>query len=253
MKPWIAFVQKEALELIRSYKLFILCMVFLALGFMSPLTAKYMPELLMSFMPEGMSIEIAEPSIMDSWLQFFKNVPQIGLILVVILCSSSISSDFHKGTLINMITKGLSRTTIILSKFLVTCILWTLCYGIAILVTCVYNTLFWSDGVSHLWEALAFVWLFGVVLIALLVLGCVLTKNSTGGFLLCGVFLLLCMIVSLFPQLQMYNPLTLIATNAAYMKEEIAFHEYIGTILCSIIIILIALGSSIIIFRKKPL
>ncbi len=35
-----------------------------------------MPELIGSFMPEGIEITISEPTALDSWAQFFKNIPK---------------------------------------------------------------------------------------------------------------------------------------------------------------------------------
>ncbi|WP_222860725.1 hypothetical protein [Paenibacillus antibioticophila] len=90
--------------------------VFFIVGMLSPLTAKLMPELLSSFLPEGMTLTIAEPTALDAWIQFFKNTSQMGLILIVILFSGILGTELTRGTLINMLTKGLSRHAVILSK-----------------------------------------------------------------------------------------------------------------------------------------
>ena len=79
MRAYIAFTKKEIYELAKTYKLLLLVIVFLILGFMNPITAKFTPDLLESFMEEGVSINLPEPTIMDSWMQFFKNVNQMGL------------------------------------------------------------------------------------------------------------------------------------------------------------------------------
>ena len=56
MKGFTAFMKKELLEAVRSYKLVILLIVFAALGFMNPVSARYLPELVAGFLPEGMHI-----------------------------------------------------------------------------------------------------------------------------------------------------------------------------------------------------
>lgn len=58
MKGFTAFMKKELLEAVRSYKLVILLIVFAALGFMNPVSARYLPELVAGFLPEGMHMEI---------------------------------------------------------------------------------------------------------------------------------------------------------------------------------------------------
>ena len=89
MKGFTAFMKKELLEAVRSYKLVILLIVFAALGFMNPVSARYLPELVAGFLPEGMHMEIPQPVVLDSWLQFFKNTAQIGLIAIFFIYSPS--------------------------------------------------------------------------------------------------------------------------------------------------------------------
>ena len=46
MRGYLAFVKKEFMEIIRTYKLVVLGAIFLILGIMNPLTAKLTPTLL---------------------------------------------------------------------------------------------------------------------------------------------------------------------------------------------------------------
>ena len=124
MNGYCAFFKKEMMENLRTYKFLILALVFLALGIMSPLSAKYLPDLVAAFLPEGANLGIGEPAILDSWAQFFKNVPQIGLIVLVILFSTMLSAEFTKGTLVNFVTKGLSRSGVILAKSTAALLIW---------------------------------------------------------------------------------------------------------------------------------
>ena len=45
MRAYGAFMKKEFLELFRTYKWLVMGLVFLLLGIMSPLAAKFLPEL----------------------------------------------------------------------------------------------------------------------------------------------------------------------------------------------------------------
>ena len=85
MKQLMVFIKKELLESLRQYRLFILLTVFIVFGLLSPATAKFMPELLKSLTAEGITITLPPPVYLDSWLQFFKNMSQMGLIVVIIL------------------------------------------------------------------------------------------------------------------------------------------------------------------------
>lgn len=135
MKGFTAFMKKELLEAVRSYKLVILLIVFAALGFMNPVSARYLPELVAGFLPEGMHMEIPQPVVLDSWLQFFKNTAQIGLIAIIIMCSSSMANEIGKGVLIPLLAKGMPRNSVLAAKFISISCLWTLSLGCSFLIT----------------------------------------------------------------------------------------------------------------------
>ena len=132
MKGFTAFMKKELLEAVRSYKLVILLIVLSALGFMNPVSARYLPELVAGFLPEGMHMEIPQPVVLDSWLQFFKNTAQIGLIAIIIMCSSSMANEIGKGVLIPLLAKGMPRNSVLAAKFISISCLWTFVSGMLI-------------------------------------------------------------------------------------------------------------------------
>ena len=105
MRAYIAFTKKEIYELAKTYKLLLLVVVFLIFGFMNPVVAKLTPDIMKSLMEDGINISMPEATIFDSWAQFFKNVSQMGLIVLVIMFSGLISNELSKGTLVNMLTK----------------------------------------------------------------------------------------------------------------------------------------------------
>ena len=105
MRAYLAFTKKELFEFTKTYKLLLIVTVFLIFGFMNPVVAKFTPDLMESLMEEGIKISLPEPTIFDSWAQFFKNTTQIGLIVLVIIFSGLISNELSKGTLINMLDR----------------------------------------------------------------------------------------------------------------------------------------------------
>ena len=81
MKTLFAFMKKEWLEQVRSVKLWICIGLFVLFGVMNPAVAKLMPIILDAFSEalegSGMTITQVEVSALDSWMQFFKNMPDI--------------------------------------------------------------------------------------------------------------------------------------------------------------------------------
>ena len=96
MNHYIVFVKKELLEYARTYKLLVMTVVFVIFGITNPLIAKLTPELISSFVPEGMTITIPEPSA-GCLGAVFKNSQQVGLIVLVLVFSGVLSSEVAKG------------------------------------------------------------------------------------------------------------------------------------------------------------
>lgn len=252
MRAYLAFTKKEIYELAKTYKLLLIVVVFLILGFINPITAKFTPYLLESFLEEGMKIEIPEPTIMDSWIQFFKNVNQMGLIILVIMFSGIISNEIKKGTLINMLTKGLSRKTVVLSKFTSTVLVWTVVYFLAFIVTFLYSMMFWEDTeVSNLLFSVSLVWIFGIFLISVLILGEILFKNGYGAMLFCGFIVACLLFLNMLPSISEYNPVQLITINMDILKENIEVKELFKSIWITLGASILCLISSICIFCKR--
>ena len=254
MKSYIAFTKKEFCESWRTYKLFIMLAVFLLLGMMNPITAKITPQLLESLLPAGMNITIAEPTALDSWMQFFKNVPQMGLIVLVIIFSGIMANEFSRGTLINMLTKGLSRSVVILSKFTMAVAVWTLSYIVCFVVTYAYTAYFWnSDGIRNVGFSVFCLWFFGILLLAIIMLGGVLSKNSYGGLLFTGGLVIVLMLLNIAPKLQKYNPITLASSNLALLTGDMAVSDFTGSIVICGIATIVFIASAIGLFNKRTL
>ena len=122
MRTFIAFTKKEFLEQVRTNKLLILTLVFIFIGILNPLTALLTPWILEMFSEsmEGSGVIIGEIEVtaLDSWMQFYKNIP-IAFIVFLLVQSSIFSKEYQKGTLTLVLTKGFERYKIIICKFMI--------------------------------------------------------------------------------------------------------------------------------------
>ena len=254
MRNYTAFLKKEILEYTKTYKLLIMLMVFAVFGITNPLIAKLLPEILGSLMTDGITITLPEATAYDAWTQFFKNVTQMGLIVMAILFSSVLSSELSKGTLINMLTKGLSRTAVILSKYTCMVLVWTisiaLCFGLTYGYT-VY--LFPVGGTANLLFSTFCLWLFGVFLLAVLLLSATLTKSNYGCLLITGAAVVVCVLVNIMPAAHRYNPISLATYNLGLITNAIEVPSLYCTILISCLLSMFFVLLSVLIFRKKQL
>ena len=172
MRGFGVFCKKEMTELLRTYRVFLLGAVALIFGILSPLIAKLTPWLMEqyadSFREQGIIVGEVTVTAKDSWTQFDKNF-FIVLIVGVAIFSGSYVNEYAKGTLIPLVTKGLTRTGVVLSKLLMQLLTWTVYFGVTFGITWGYTAYFWDTSAvkNTLWMALFF-WLMGVFLLAAL-------------------------------------------------------------------------------------
>jgi len=246
MKAYLAFTRKEMIEYLRTYKLLIMGLVFLLFGMMNPVLAKFTPDIIKA---AGLDLQLPEPTALDSWAQFFKNVGQMGMVVMVVIFSGIMANEFSKGTLINILTKGLKRSTVILSKFTVASIIWTLAYLFCFTVTYIYTLVFWEmTGLHHVFWTFFSPWLYGEFLIALLILGGVFFKNVIGSLLLIGGLTVLMTILSIFPQFHDFNPMTLSSDNMSLLMGLKELSSFTPALIICFILTMVIMISSIVVF-----
>lgn len=256
MKEFVAFTKKDWREMVRSYKLVIIIIIFLILGFLNPIAATILPRIMGSVLPQDMIISIPEATVFDSWQQFYSNVPQMGIIVYVILLGGILEQEVSKGTLTIMLTKGLKRSTVIISKFMTAAIIWTICYSLSFLVTYLYNlVIFESADVSNLAFSILQGWLFGLLIPAALLFGGSLFKFNNSGMLVAGTLYLVMIPLNHISPAYKFNPMQLIAAtkNIQLMHGTITPQYFYVQICMSIILTIAMLIGCIVSFNKKQL
>ena len=132
MKQTILFTGKELKELWKTYKFLILCAVLLLFGMSSPLLAKLTPELFSQIdLGLGTPLQLPDATFLEAYAQFFKNMTQICLIVLVLVLSGMIPHELKSGTAMLMLSKGLSRHGFILSKYTASLLCWSVSYALS--------------------------------------------------------------------------------------------------------------------------
>jgi len=119
MRGFGAFLVKELREILRTWRIWVLPGIVLFFAVSGPPLAKLTPELLDSFIPaeSGVVIQMPDPTYVDAYLQWTKNLQQIVLFAVIIMFGGAVSAEKRGGTAILVLTKPLSRTAFVVSKF----------------------------------------------------------------------------------------------------------------------------------------
>lgn len=240
MKTLMAFIKKEWMEQLRLSRVMVLGMVFLLFGIMNPAVAKLTPWLfeMMADSLESSGIMLGEINVtaMESWVQFFKNIP-MALMVFVLMESSCFTREYQSGTLILALTKGMERYKVVIAKLTVLLILWTVGYWMCYGITYMYNAYFWDNGVASnlLFSAVCW-WLFGVWTVLLMVLFSTLADSNTGVLLGTGCAVMAAYLIGLLPKCKKYSPSLLMDGNSLiYGWEQAEAYEaaiWVTVMLC---------------------
>lgn len=253
MKSLMAFIKKEIMEQVRTKKLMILGILFLVFGIMSPAIAKATPLLLEEFgeslAESGMTVTQVSVSAMDSWVQFFKNIP-MALIAFVILESRIFTKEYRSGTLVLSLTKGLERYKVVISKALVLVVLWTAGYWLCFGITYLTNSYFWDNSVAqNLVFSVVCCWVFGLWIIMLLVLFSAFFKSNIGVLVGTGGVVLAFSLLNIIPKIKEYFP-TMLMDGNSLIYGLIEAKTYVAPLIISSVTGVICLIVSIPVFNK---
>jgi len=261
MRNYIVFLKKELFESIRTHKLIIIGAVFLIFGMGSPLLARMTPEIIqwamesdpatagMDFAAMGL---LAEPTALNGWMQFFGDVGLFGLVALVIVFSGMLSSELTKGTLTIILTKGLPRSTVILSKLTNAVIIWSISFWLSFFTAKLYiYFLFPSYNLPDLLLAGFSMWLFGAFLLALTAAAATMTDNGYICMLIVGAGAIALFILNIAPWINAYNPISLINSSVALLAKAVTPRSVVPGLVVSGIGIAALTMFAVISFSKK--
>lgn len=254
MRQLTAFLNKEFSEVVRTGKLLILAIVFMLFGIMNPAIAKLTPWLMEmmsdSLSDVGLTVAEVEVNALTSWTQFYKNMP-IALVIFLLLFSSTLTGEYQKGTLVNMVTKGLKRWKVIVSKVTAMAFFWTLGYWISFGITYGYNAYFWDNSIaSNLFFSAGCFWLIGLWLVSLIVLMSSVFQVNSAVIIGTGGVFLAAYLLGFLPDISEYLPAQLL-DSASLLAGMSRISEYLTAVIVTVMLFLLDIVGAIICFNKR--
>lgn len=209
MDGFAIFLRKELRESLRTNRLLAVVAIFAILGIISPLAAKYTPELLKTLGTgsSGVTVIIPTPTVKDAIAQFIKNVAGTGILVAVLLPMGLVAREKERGTAAFVLTKPLSRSAFLSSKLVSLGLTLTAGVAIAALATYWYTALLFTPiSVGGFFAASLLVLLSLLVYASFTFLGSTLMSAQLPAV---GVGLAGWIVVSLlgiFPGIEQYTP-----------------------------------------------
>ncbi|MBR1691724.1 MAG: ABC transporter permease [Lachnospiraceae bacterium] len=238
MTGFFAYLKKELWEQLMTMKAVIICILFFLLGIISPIGAKYAPEVISRLTKDSITIQMADPTYLDAFAQFFKNLSQLGVIIFVIVFGNVLSQELTKGSLIIPMSKGLSMKAVIHAKFIALVFYWTAALAVSFLSCAIYTRILFSEinleGVAIL---LLGSWIFGVFLISLIIFSNILCRGGYISLLLIAGCVGVLFLLNLLPDVRDYLPLKLVGVDvaSALINQDYSFSKS-GAVTCMLIV-----------------
>ena len=210
MKQLSLLLQKEMTELIRTKKAMILLIVFAIFGILNPALAKLTPWMLQlmgeSLADQGNTIGHITVDALTAWTQYFKNM-MMEHILILAMFSGIFAQEYQSGTLINLLTKGVSRAKVAGSKLITVLLSWSVCYWFAFGISLGYTAYFWENALpSGIWLAAISAYVLGIWLVTLEMAFASVLSSGMYALLLTGGVFAACYALSMLPALARFLP-----------------------------------------------
>lgn len=255
MDSFGVFARKELREAVRSNRLLVVAVVFLILGIISPVTAKYTPELLKAVGTgqAGVTIILPTPTIADSIAQYLKNVAGTGIFVALLVPMGLVAREKERGTAAFVLTKPLSREAFLAAKLLSLFVMLTVGVVLAAVATYVYTAFLFAPLALGNFVACSLFVLFSLMVYALLTfLGSTLVSSQLPAVGIgLGAWVVLSLI-GIIPSAAQFTPTGLVDTASALARGVAPTHlaaSLIGNaVLCVLVVTLAWLA-----FRRQEL
>jgi ABC-2 type transport system permease protein len=216
MNSFILFFKKEFTELIKTVKGIVLAVIFVFISIMSALIAKLMPEIFKLAGIDAASEElgalaaiIPPPTSVSSYEQFFGNFNQIGLLALIIVFAGIVANEKSRNTAAYILTKNISRTQFILSKFASAIVFTFISLVLSMGTQMIYTNILFEDSLLDtkniiLFFALLFLYL--IFILSIVIFSSVLTKTVTAGTFFAFMIFIAFNLATIIPKIGKYMP-----------------------------------------------
>ncbi len=195
MTGYLPLLRKELLEIVRTWRIWLVVGVFALFGIIDPVLARFMKQIIGSVVGDQLPITLPEATWLDSWAQWTKDLSQTLLVIVLVVAAGSVASEASSGTAVLTLTKPVSRASFVLAKFtaVVLLVVTAVIIGTA-LANAMTVALFGGADLGPIWRAVGAWVSLAILLVAVtLVTSCLVSSTIAafgigfGGYLLLSV------------------------------------------------------------------
>jgi ABC-2 type transport system permease protein len=248
------FAKKEAREIVRTWRIWVLPGIILFIGLSGPLLARFTPEIIGAVAGSQLGhLTLPTPTYLDAYGQWIKNLGQIVIVALIVIYGGIVSAETNSGTATLVLTKPVSRSAFVVIKAVVHSAFLAVLLGLGSLVTWAMTAIVFAQAPgADLWSA-SLLWLaLAVFLLSVMVFFSVLIPAAAGaaGAGL-GVFLLLT-IAAIWKPVADYSPAGLSGQAAAFASD--AHGEWMPwPMITALLLSVVLVVAAALVFRRKEL
>lgn len=244
-----AFLRKECRETLRTWRIWVLPSLLAFFALTGPITARYTREIVsMAMGSPALAATLPEPTYLDAYTQWTKNLGQMALFAIIISLGSCVSGEVRQGTATLVLTKPLSRTAFILAKVIAHSAFVVLATTAGALLTwAVTQVVFPRAPIVPLVQATAAWLLLAGLFVAIMVLASSLVSSAAGA---AGLGLLALMVLALA---SVWTPARLGPPGLVGLPDRLLAGDQGTTwapLVSSVVLIGLVLGAAIVRFRR---
>ncbi|HEU0206812.1 MAG TPA: ABC transporter permease subunit [Pseudolysinimonas sp.] len=254
MNAALVFARKEAVEIVRTWRIWVLPAIILFFAITAPLLARFTPEIVGAVAGDQLGgISLPPGTSLDAYGQWIKNLSQITLFALIIIYGGIISSETSSGTAILVLTKPMSRVAFVVVKAVIHSLFLAVLALVGALVAWALTAAVFGDApAGPVWSS-TLVWLvLGVFSIALMTFFSALIPSAAGaagaGM---GAFVLLA-IAALWKPLSDHSPAGL-AGQAAALAAGKAVPDLLWPVVVSLGAAVAFVAAAALLFRRREL
>jgi ABC-2 type transport system permease protein len=250
MRNFFILLKKDITALIRTKKLLVMLVMLVLFAMESPIIAVLTPKILKSMGEEYAAITsaIPDPTAIDAFAQFNKNITQIVLLVTIAIFSSILVREKVKGTYSILKMNGVRLKEYLLSHICSQVIIFTASYLVSVMFFITYTIILFEKMPQNSLFSLMCLYLFMLVFIVLINVVSHFSNSTTMSMVISFSCYFVFLFLAIFEKLNQYLPIKLTEYATSILDGQLGLKHW-ETVLANIgiIVLLLCIG----LFFKK--
>jgi ABC-2 type transport system permease protein len=258
MNGFRVLLGKELRESWHTRRLPLVALLFLVVGLVSPLTARYLPEILRAALGDQLTgMPIPDPTTTAALEQLQKNLGQLGVLAAIALGMGSVAGELDRGTAALVLAQPVARPAFLAAKLVAMAVVLAVATMLSVAVAWAYTAILFEALPVGGWVALAVLdWLALLAWGSLTLFASAATGSTTAAAGLGFVAWIVVSIAAVIPDLERLLPAGLTTPAlllAAGTTDGLDTGRLATAVAGSIVLVLVGAVGAMAVFRHREL